>query len=75
MRYRIRPALWAALADDERSMAWLARQIGYTPQHVRRLHVEPDWLVLPRFAEKAAEVLGRDIDDLFERVGGHPERR
>jgi hypothetical protein len=69
MRYRIRPALWEALAAEERSMGWLARQIGYTAAHVRRLHVE-ERHVRERFAVRAAAVLNRPVDDLFERVEG-----
>lgn len=67
MRYRIRPALWEALMAEERSMNWLARQIGYTPQHVRRLHVVPH-PVRERFAVRAAAALNRPVDELFERV-------
>jgi hypothetical protein len=68
MRYRIRPALWQALAADERSLSWLARQVGYTPQRVQVLHTHPEAVVFPRFAEAAAAVLGMEINELFEPV-------
>jgi hypothetical protein len=67
MRYRIKPALWEALAAEERSMGWLARQIGYTAAHVRRLHVDPN-PVRAQFAVRAAAALGRPVDELFERI-------
>jgi hypothetical protein len=69
MRYWIKTALWEALAAEERSMAWLARQIGYTAAHVRRLHVETRQ-VRERFAIRAAEALNRPVEELFDPVEG-----
>jgi hypothetical protein len=68
MRYRIKSALWEALAKEERSMGWLARQIGYTAAHVRRLHVEACRQVRERFAIGAAAALKRPVEELFDPV-------
>jgi hypothetical protein len=64
MRYRV-THLWAVLAAQERSVAWLARKMGFTQQYLSLLKMGRRRYVSERFALAASAALNLPVEALF----------
>lgn len=64
-RYTVRDTLWQALADDDRSMAWLAKRAACSEQKVRALKIGHNRTLSGTLAARMAAVLGQPVEVFF----------
>lgn len=60
--------LWDALAEDERSMRWLARRTGYSHYYFSLLKSGARPTCSDEFALRVSAVMGVPLENLFARI-------
>lgn len=74
MSYRVTDHLWTTLANEERSIRWLARKAGCTHNYLNQLKSGRKPAVSEELAARIAAVFGVPISTLFENVNAPTEQ-